>query len=637
MISAWDLASFYPEQASLPFRGIGKKKCDFSFLKKSITYVIDIGGTAVCRTIAQQNKVISGWALVRPCLCAIALVQCSLNIPVVAPPIETPAPAYAEILPSQKGAIATVNPLATQAAVDAFNLGGNAIDAALAAAFTLGVVDSHNSGIGGGCLILARLASGRIVAIDGREMAPARATRDMYLRDNGSGQAVPTDNSKTGGLAAGIPGSVQALFELQQMGGKLSFAEVITPAAQLAERGFPIDNTLASRLASRAQQLAEFPASAAIFLKADGQPLEAGEILVQKDLAASYRHLAKEGPAWFYHGDFAVQTSQWMSRHGGIIDRQDFANYRTVLREPIHSQFREFDIYGFGPPSSGGVHVAQVLNILADDELSSLTNVERFQLTAEALKLAFADRAQWLGDADYVPVPKGLITADYGRHLRTLINLGEASAKGTHHLPPDANKDFFNQQLEKHTTHLTTADAQGNWVAITTTLNTSFGSKVVVPNTGVLLNNQMDDFATAAGMPNAFGLVGAKANSIAPGKRPLSSMSPTLVLRDGQPILTLGAAGGPTIISQVVQVLINYLALNQTLEKAVAAPRIHHQWQPELLFTELPLDGDIAQALRARGYQLRASGDFGGTQAIAFKDGQFSAVTEPRIIRRNSR
>lgn len=539
---------------------------------------------------------------------------------------------YAVVLPKEKGAIATVQPLATQAAVEAFNQGGNAIDAALAAAFTLGVVDSHNSGIGGGCFIVARLANGQIVAIDGREMAPAKAHRDMYLRNGKADKAL----SKTGALAVGIPGSVKALYELQQMGGKLNFKKVLLPAADLAESGFPIDITLAKRLARTTEKIAQFPASKAVFLKKGGTPLKQGEILKQPDLAKSYRALAEQGPEWFYKGAFAKATATWMANNGGIITEADFANYVTVNRPPVHSQFMGHDIYGFGPPSSGGAHVAQMLNMLEGIDLSEMAEADRYHWLIEVMKLAFADRAHWLGDADFVNVPKGLIKPDYAQQLRQTINAKKAGSVLMHGTPPESAKDFFYRQINKHTTHLTTADSQGNWVAITTTLNTSFGSKVMVPGTGVLLNNQMDDFAAAPRVPNAFGLVGGEANSIAPGKRPLSSMSPTLVLKDNQPVLTLGAAGGPTIITQVLQGLVNYIALDKPLRQAIDTPRVHQQWKPDWVFTELPLEGHAAKALTAKGHKLRKAGDFGGTQAIAFKKGKFTAVTEPRILRRNN-
>lgn len=533
---------------------------------------------------------------------------------------------YAMVLGDNKAAIASVNPLATKAGLEALAAGGNAIDAALAVAFTLGVVDSHNSGIGGGCFILARLASGEVVAIDGREMAPAAAHRDMYIKDG----ELQRDLSKTGPLAVGIPGSVQALFELQRKAGNLEFADVLLPAAQLAEKGFAVDKTLASRLGRTAKTIAQFPATAQIFLPG-GEALQAGDTLVQRDLAASYRQLATHGPNWFYKGGFASKAAQWMKSNGGIITEGDFNNYHTVWREPVKSEYKGYQIYGFPPPSSGGVHVAQMLNMLAEYDLSELSEADYYHLVAEVMRRAFADRAYWLGDADFTPVPKNLIAPVYAQSLVKSIDLDKASSGIEHGIPPNADTELF----DKHTTHLATADAQGNWVAITTTVNTSFGSKVVIPGTGIVLNNQMDDFSAQPGVPNAFGLVGAEANSIEAGKRPLSSMSPTVVTRGGQPVLSIGAAGGPTIISQVLQGLVRKLGLNQPIDAAVAAPRIHHQWQPQKLFIERALAADVREALESKGHGLQEMGSFGGTQAIWLENGVFTPVTEPRIIERN--
>lgn len=535
--------------------------------------------------------------------------------------------AYARSTSDGEGAVASVNPIATQAGINAFAAGGNAIDAALAVAFTLGVVDSHNSGIGGGCFILVRTADGEVFAIDGREMAPAEAGRDMYLR----GGEVQSELSKTGALAVGIPGSVAALHLLQEMGGKLNFSDVLLPAATIAEQGFAVDATFVSRLQSTQDKIARFPSSADIFLGANGKALSVGDVLKQRDLAESYRRLAKYGPGWFYRGEFAKNTARWMAANDGIITEADFANYETVMRQPVRSEFNGYTVYGFPPPSSGGVHIAQMLNILEHFDLSELNEAKRTHVMAEAMRLAFADRAYWLGDSDFVPVPKGLISPDYARTLARKIDLKRRAPTVSHGLPPNADSQLF----DKHTTHIATADSEGNWVAITTTLNTSFGSKVVVPGTGVLLNNQMDDFAAQPGVPNAFGLVGAEANSIAAGKRPLSSMSPTIVEKDGKPVLTLGAAGGPTIITQVFQTLVRYLALNQPLNEAVAGYRVHQQWRPDVLFVEPSVPSEVQRLLKAKEHSLKTMGSFGGTQAIAQEDGHFQAVAEPRVIERN--
>jgi gamma-glutamyltranspeptidase/glutathione hydrolase len=538
-----------------------------------------------------------------------------------------PPPAYAAVYGEQRGAVASVNPLATQAGLRAFAAGGNAVDAALAVAFTLGVVDPHNSGIGGGCFILVRLADGRVIAIDGREMAPGGIDRDLYFEDG----KVQPERTREGALAVGIPGSVAALHQLQSMGGKLSWEDVLLPASRLAEKGFAIDPTMAERLASSRERLVRFPATAAIFLRPDGATPVAGDTLRQPDLAASYRALAKEGPDWFYEGDFAARTAQWMTANGGVVRAEDFHNYTTQLRQPLHTRFHGYDIYGFPAPSSGGTHVAQILAMLEPVDLKKFDEGDYYHWVGEAMRLAFADRAYWLGDPDFVTVPDGLLNSEYLLGRASGITAERRMPQVDHGVPPDADPGF-----DRHTTHIAAADADGNWVAITTTLNTSFGSKVVVPGTGVLLNNQMDDFSLQPGLPNAFGLVGEQANSLAPRKRPLSSMSPTLVLRDGKPLLTLGAAGGPTIISQVTQVLLRHLALGEPLEQAMTGLRIHHQWQPDLLFVETAMTPAVRAELERKGHTLKDIGSFGGTQTIGLRNGQFVPVTEPRVIRRNA-
>jgi gamma-glutamyltranspeptidase/glutathione hydrolase len=535
---------------------------------------------------------------------------------------------YAVVL-KDKGAIATVNPLATEVAVDIFEEGGNAVDAAIAAAFALGVVDSHNSGIGGGCFILVRWADGRVQAIDGREMAAAKAYRDMYVQNG----ILRPELSKTGALAVGVPGSVGAYYHLLKKGGNLEWEDVILPSAKIAERGFPVDATLANRLARTQEDLRKFPATAEIYLDPQGQPWRAGALLKQPELAETYRKLAEGGPAWFYAGGFAQAVDEWMRKHGGIVTAKDFAHYQVRVREPLASQFQDYTIYGFPPPSSGGVHVAQILNILENFDLEGMERADRYHVIAEAMKLAFADRAYWLGDADFVNVPvQGLISDAYARQLAQKIQLDEALENIQEGQPPGAPA----QLLDKHTTHIAAADAEGNWVAITTTLNTSFGSKVTVPGTGVLLNNQMDDFVSQPGVPNAYGLVGAEANSIQPGKRPLSSMSPTIVLdANGEPFITVGAAGGPTIITQVLQALVYALEFERPIDEAVASLRVHHQWKPEFLFVEEAMPEHIREALKEKGHELEEMGAFGATQAVSLTNSGFRAVTEPRLKERN--
>jgi gamma-glutamyltranspeptidase/glutathione hydrolase len=519
--------------------------------------------------------------------------------------------------------LASVHPLATQAGLDALKAGGNAVDAAVAVGLTLGVVDVHNSGLGGGCFMLVRLANGKVVAIDGRETAPAAATRDMFVRD---GKA-DTRSSQTGPLASGVPGELAAFDYAIRKFGALPLRKLILPAADLADKGFLIDQAFASRLKSVAEDMAPFESSKAIFFR-NGKPLGHGDVLRQPELAASYRAIAEQGIGWFYRGPFAQATERWMKANGGILTASDFARYRVVTRDPIVTAYRDYKIVSFPPPSSGGVHLAQVLNMVEGFDLKSLDEGSRLHLLAETMKVAFADRAFWLGDPAFARVPRGLISKEYAACLAKQIDLGQARPVAAHGVPPRWERDWF----DKHTTHFSVADAAGNWVACTATLNTSYGSKVVIPGTGVVLNNQMDDFSIQPGVTNHFRLVGAEANSIAPGKRPLSSMTPTFVFSGGKPVIALGAAGGPAIISTVFQELIAMLDLGKTPAEALAAPRLHHQWFPDEIIVEKNLPKPLRTALEKRGHRITERNTVSVSQIVArAADGSgFTGAADPR-------
>lgn len=525
--------------------------------------------------------------------------------------------------PAPRGMVASVHPLATEAGLNVLKSGGNAVDAAVAVGLTLGVVDTHNSGIGGGCFMLILLANGKIVAIDGREMAPAAATRDMYLR-NGKAD---TELSQTGALASGVPGELAAFDFAVRHYGKKPLSDLILPAAEIAEKGFAVTESFAARLRGEVKDLARFEASRAIFLP-NGEPLQVGEVLRQPDLAATYRAIAEQGSDWFYRGPFAQAAGKWMQANGGIITAADFANYHLVLREPVTTTYRGKKIVSFPPPSSGGVHVVQMLNILERFKLAKLDEATRLHVIAEAMKLAFADRAYWLGDPDYADVPRGLISKRYARSLANKIKRDRASEVPSHGTPSNWERDLF----KKHTTHFSVADEEGNWVAVTATINTSYGSKVVIPGTGVVMNNQMDDFSIQPGVRNAFGLVGAEANAVAPGKRPLSSMSPTIVFDGRKPIIALGAAGGPKIISAVLQELIAMIDLGMTPAEALAAPRIHHQWSPDELMVEKRLPEALQAALAQRGHTVKELNALSVSQIVARSpDGKgFVGAADPR-------
>jgi gamma-glutamyltranspeptidase/glutathione hydrolase len=535
--------------------------------------------------------------------------------------------ARAHTATAEKNMIATVHPMATDAGVEVFREGGNAIDAAVTAALTLGVVDGYNSGIGGGCLILIRTADGKFTAIDGREMAPMAARKNMFVKD---GKPIPTA-SQTGPLASGTPGALAAYQIALDRCGTKKLAHTLQPGIKAAEDGFEIRPSYANSIESVAKNLKQFDGSRAIFFHADGKPLQAGERLIQSDLAETYRQIAERGSDWFYRGPLAKTVGEWMAANGGILTAADFAAYKAKIREPLKTTYRGYSIVGFPPPSSGGIHVAQILNILEAFDLKSLHEHDPAMAThviSEAFKLAFADRAFWLGDADFVTVPRGLTSKTYARGLASKIHMKRATEVETHGSPPNFAQDVFG----RHTTHIAAADAAGNWVAITATVNTTFGSKVVVPGTGVVLNDEMDDFSIYPGMPNAFGLVGAENNSVEPGKRPLSSMSPTIVLdKSGKPVMTVGAAGGPKIITQVVLAIIRVFDFDQSLADAIEGRRFHHQWRPNAVSYEKGMKPEIVETLRQRGHNVEEVDSGGRSQAIMVgKDGNLVGVADPR-------
>lgn len=531
------------------------------------------------------------------------------------------------------GVVASVHPAATGAGIEMFERGGNALDAAIATAFALGVCNPYNSGIGGGCFILVRTHDGRLIAIDGREQAPASAHRNLFVEADS--RRAPGDQertSETGPLASGVPGAVAAYAKALEQAGKLSLAEVLEPSIKLAAEGCLVDQPLADALEKTAPLLRRFPESARVFLKPDGTPYQAGDRWIQSDLATTYQQIAEHGPTWFYEGDFAETVANWMEQNGGLLTVQDFKDYRAVDRTPIESSYRGYRIVGFPPPSSGGVHVAQMLTMLERFPLSELRKTNPAQadhVVVEAMKLAFADRAYWLGDPDFAPVPRGLLDREYLAERSQMIDPEQMTAVLSHGIPPRADEELF----ERHTTHIAAADSEGNWVAITATINTTFGSKVVVPGTGVILNNEMDDFAVAPGVPNAFGLIGADANSVEAHKRPLSSMSPTLVLEGDEPVMAVGAAGGPKIITQVLWALLRTLDDHEDLAQSLEEPRLHHQWSPDVLFVERGYDMERLQYLESLGHEIRWMDAAGVSQGVARDPatGGLVGVHDPRV------
>lgn len=542
---------------------------------------------------------------------------------------ESITPVAPRIAHGDQGAVATVSPLASQAAMAAYERGGNAMDAAIAASLMLSVVDGFNSGIGGGCLALVRRPSGEVYAIDGREKAPEQARPEMFFRD---GKPSP-QLSQIGPLAAGVPGLLAALHRMAESSGVISWNAALLDAAQVAEDGFSIDANYARRLASVAKQLKQFPESARILLDSSGNPRKSGERLQQPDLASTLRRIANGGVEWFYQGEFAERTAKFLRSQGGVMSHSDFANYHTVLREPIRTGYRNRQVVGFPPPSSGGIHVCQMLGMLEHYDVRSIFSESEARgrhLLLEVMKRAMADRAHWLGDADFTSVPRGLIDKDYLKQRARSIDLNRATIVASHGQPPRKNIDLFGRG--GHTTHLTTADRDGNVVALTQTVNTTFGCKMIVPGTGVVLNNEMDDFSIAPGVRNAFGLVGSKANLIAPGKRPLSSMSPTLVLDDSNhPVISCGAAGGPKIITTALQILVRVLDLEETIDQAIAAPRTHHQWSPDQAVCEQTVSDEVCDSLESRGHQISRIRSAAVAQGLEFDGETITVASDPRV------
>jgi gamma-glutamyltranspeptidase/glutathione hydrolase len=542
------------------------------------------------------------------------------------PPLFLAAALQADAARGERGMVATGHPLATEAAVNVLKRGGNAIDAAVAAGLTLGVVDGHNSGIGGGCIMMIRLANGRVVVLDGREMAPLSATRDLFIR----GATVDLNASQMGPLAVAVPGALLTYNFAAGNFGRLPLRDPLVRAAALAEGGFAIDAAYSERLTENASFLIQNPDAHALFFHQDGTPLRPGETLRQPDLARTYRGIAQQGISYFYTGPFAISTTRWMAENGGILNEVDLAAYVVGIREPVASTYRGRAIAGFPPPSSGGVAVAEILNILENFDLKKMgpDSADFIHVVAEAMKLAFADRAFWLGDPLYTRVPRGLAIKPYAAQLAKRIRMDQAAPVPQHGVPPAAQENYFG----RHTTHFSTADAAGNWVACTATINTSFGAKVIAPGTGVLLNNEMDDFVALPGVPNYFGLIGGEANTVAGGKRPLTSMSPTLVMANGQPILAVGAAGGPTIISQVVLTIIYMVDFGMDLETALTQARFHHQWRPDELRIEAKISDAVQEELAKRGHRLVPVNAIGAAHAVGRPaSGQgFIGVSEPR-------
>ncbi len=536
---------------------------------------------------------------------------------------------------AEHGMVATAHPLASQAAIEMLKKGGNAFDAAVAASFVISVVRPQSTGIGGGGFLLTwEPKTKKTEVFDFRERAPALATRDMYLHKDGSergqvfdGKVVP-NASLNGHLSVGIPGLVAGLVDVHGKKGKLKLQTVLQPAIDIAENGFPIYAGLAEDILDRKDILNVFPSSQKIFLP-NGIPLKTGDKLVQKDLAWTLKQIASKGRDGFYRGAVAERILAEMKKGGGILTAKDLEDYKVKFREPVTGTYRNFKIVSMPPPSSGGVHIVQMLNMLENTEYGTYPHgsPESIHILSEVMRRAFADRAEYLGDPDFVQVPvKGLTSKEYAKKLFSTIDLKKAT-------PSSAVKPGNPQAYESpSTTHLSVIDSEGNSVSSTQTINYTFGSCVVAEGTGIVLNDEMDDFSKKPGTANVFGLVGSDANAVAAGKTMLSSMSPTLVFdKDDKLLLAVGSPGGPRIISATLQTIINVIDHKMPLDMAVHATRIHHQWNPDILRVEADtLSAETAKALELLGHKLDASNTIGDVQAVGTTQGGFIGVSDTR-------
>lgn len=538
-----------------------------------------------------------------------------------------PQAASREPVRAPRGMVGSTEEHASRAGVEILQQGGNAIDAAVAVGFALAVTHPAAGNIGGGGFMLIRFADGRTTAIDYREVAPAAAQRDMFLGPDGDPVA---ERSLVGPLAAGVPGSVAGLALAQRRYGTLPLSVVMQPAIRLARDGFVVSHALARSLAGAGELLRRFRESARVFTNA-GTPWQAGDRLTQPDLAATLQRIADEGPDAFYRGPIADLIVAEMARTGGLITKADLAAYAPVERTPLVGRYRGYEIVGMPPVSSGGIALQQMLNVLEGWPIGDYghNSSKTIHLVAEAARRVYADRSEWLGDPAFFRVPvSGLLSTRYAETLRAQVD--PAGATPSSQVKPGRPTDFESDQ----TTHYSVVDAEGTAVSTTTTINGGYGNGQVVTGAGFLLNNEMDDFSAKPGAPNMFGLVGGVANQIEPGKRMLSSMTPTIVARDGKTFLVVGSPGGSRIITTVLQVVMNVIDHGMDVQEAVDAPRFHHQWLPDHIRIErqgFPLD--VVRNLESMGHTISRQADMGDVHAILIdpKTGMRLGASDPRL------
>lgn len=525
---------------------------------------------------------------------------------------------------AKNGMVASEQELATQIGVDILKAGGNAVDAAVAVGFALAVALPNAGNIGGGGFMMVHDArSGKDIALDFREVAPKGASRNMYLDAGGK---VIDGKSLYTHYAVGVPGTVAGMTHALSRWGSMPLARVMAPAIALADKGYPVSVTLAKTLEQEKKNMGRWPATQAVFWK-NGAPLQSGERLVQKDLAQSLRLISQQGAKAFYEGAIAQKIVTEMAPHANALSLQDLRDYKVAEREPVRGSYRGYQIVTMPPPSSGGAHLIQILNMMERWPMNQwgADSAQSVHYMTEAMKLAYADRSEYLGDPDFVKIPlKGLISKSYASELAASIK--PQQARPGKDIRPGRPQPYESDQ----TTHYSVVDKAGNAVAVTYTLNTNFGSGIVARGTGILLNNEMDDFSAKPGVANAYGLVGGDANAVQAGKRPLSSMTPTLVLKDGKPVLVTGSPGGARIITTVLQQVVNHIDFGMNPAEAAATPRFHHQWTPDELRVEKGFSPDTLALLRQWGHKVALKASMGRTQTIEIRDGLLRGASDPR-------
>lgn len=526
---------------------------------------------------------------------------------------------------AEHGMVASQEAVATDVGVEILRKGGNAVDAAVAVGFALAVTYPRAGNIGGGGFMMIYLADAdEVIAMDYREMAPAKAHKDMFLDENGD---VVREKTLFHGLSSGVPGSVMGMATALKDYGTMSLSEVIQPAIRLAEQGIVVSRDLSRSLAGLSERLQKWPSTQSVMYHEDGSELQIGEQLVQTDLANTLKLIAANGTDGFYKGETAKNIAAAVQQAGGFMTVEDLANYKTVKRTAVHGNYRGYDVYSMPPPSSGGVHLVQILNILENIDIASMghNSAASIHYMAEAMRRAYADRSEYLGDPDFYSVPvAGLTSEAYA--LQQFKEIDPQKATPSAEVKPGNPIPYESDQ----TTHYSVVDKWGNAVATTTTLNFSYGSGLIAEGTGVFMNNEMDDFSAKAGVPNAFGLLGGEANAVEAHKRPLSAMTPTIVLQDGKPFLVTGSPGGSRIITTTLQVIMNVIDHQMNVAEATYAGRIHHQWYPDEIRVERNLNVDTVRILESMGYNVALKSAMGSTQSIMITPQGLFGASDPR-------